>query len=101
MKDHVQFVGDSSILVGMCDLPQILPDTCRVGDSDRISEFPRYLKIWYLAISTNDDISDSITYNETANDPITFKFSSASGNVERLLYSRNVSDTTEFFSHAS
>ena len=70
------------------------------GGSEQISEFPRYLKIWYLAISTDDDISDSVTYNETANDSITFKFSSASGNVGRLLYSRNVSETTESFSHA-
>ena len=73
----------------------------RAGGSDRISEFPRYLKLWDLAISTDVNISNSVTYNETTNDSITFKFFSASGKVGRLLYSRNFSERTEFFSHAS
>ena len=51
-------------------------------------------------MSTDNDIYYSVTYNETTNDSITFKFSSASGNVGRLLYSGNVSETTGFFSHA-
>ena len=73
----------------------------RVGGSDRISEFPQVLKIRYLAISADNDISDSVTYNETTNDSITFKFSSVSVNVGRLLYRRNVLETTKFFSHGS
>ena len=73
----------------------------RVGGSDRISAFPRVLKICYLAVSTDDDITDSVTNNETTNDSITFKFSSVSVNVGRLLYSRNILETTKFFSHAS
>ena len=112
VKDHVQFVCDSSVLAGMCNVPQIFTDTyetlwicwikaSRVGGSYRIPEFPRCLKIWYLATSTDGDISDSVTYNETKNDSINFKFSSASGNVGRLLYSRNVWETTELFSHTS
>ena len=72
----------------------------RVGGSNRISESRRYSKIWYLAISTDDDISGSVTYRETTNDSITFKFSSANGNVGQLLYSRNVSEVTEFCSHS-
>ena len=73
----------------------------RVGGSDRISELSRSLEIWYLAISTDHDISGTVAYNESANHSITFKFSSASGKVGRLLYSRNVLETTEFISHAS
>ena len=73
----------------------------RAGGSDRISEFPPYLKLWDLAISTDVNIFNSVTYNETTNDSITFKFSFASGKVGRLLYSRNFSERTEFFSHAS
>ena len=73
----------------------------RAGGSNQISEFPWYLTIWYLALSTDDNISDSVSYNEATNDSITFKFSSASGNVGRLLYSRNVLETTKFLSHAS
>ena len=57
---------------------------------------------WYLLISsTDDDISDSVSYNETKSDSTTFKFPFASDNVGQLLNSRNVSETTEFFSHAS
>ena len=85
VKDHVQFVCDSSVLAGMCNVPQIFTDTyetlwicwikaSRVGGSYRIPEFPRYLKIWYLATSTDGDISDSVTYNETKNDSIISNF---------------------------
>ena len=42
-----------------------------------------------------------LTYNETTNDSITFKFFSVRGNVGRLPYWRNASEATEFISHAS
>ena len=45
-------------------------------------------------------MSDFVTYKETTNGSITFKYSSLSGNVGQLLYSKNVLETTEFFSYA-
>ena len=85
----------------ICGSVNLLDQSILCRYRDQISEIPRYLKIWCLAISTDDDISDSVTNNETKNDSITFKFFTASGNVGQLLYSRNVSETTEFFSYAS
>ena len=41
-------------------------------------------------------MSDFVTYKETTNSSITFKYSSSSGNVGQLLYSKNVLKTTEF-----
>ena len=35
-----------------------------MGGRDRISELPQYLNIWCLAISIDDDMSDSVSYKE-------------------------------------
>ena len=62
--------------------------------------FQNFHDIWKFGISTDDDMSDSVTYKETTNGSIIFKYSFSSGNVGQLLYSKNVLETPEFFSHA-
>ena len=73
--------------------------SCRWQRSDfRISAIFENLVSCYI---NRDDISHSVTYNETTNDSITLKFSFLTGKVGQLPYGRNASKTTEFFSHAS